>query len=68
VPRQPNIIRSTSLDLAIPEDLRIKLDLELFSEVEGRVPKGAYKNFICGLLTDYFRQKETDRAIANQEG
>jgi hypothetical protein len=46
------------MQLAIPEDLRAKLDLLLFSEVEGRVPFGAYSAFIMPLV-----QAEVDRQL-----
>lgn len=45
-------IRPTYLNLAIPEDLRALLDLHLFSPLEGRVPHGAYSEYICRLLRE----------------
>lgn len=54
--RRPNIIRPTRLNLALPEDIRAKLDLHLWSEAEMRVPHGAYQKFILGLLRDYFNR------------
>ena len=48
-----NILRSIYLNVGIPEDLRAKLDLHLFSSVEGRVPKGAYQKLISELLTKF---------------
>ena len=46
---------SVMLNLALPEPLAQKLELELFSELEGRIPTGAYKNFFSNLLTAHFR-------------
>lgn len=55
--RRPNILRPITLNTTLPEDLRAKLDLHLFSEVEGRVPKGAYQRLITELLNQYFNRK-----------
>jgi hypothetical protein len=52
--RPPSIIPSSRINLAIPEDLRMKLDILLFSEVEGRVPKGAYQEFFSTRIREFF--------------
>lgn len=54
MPRRPNLDRPTSLATSIPESLRGRLDLHLFSEVEGRVPHGAYQELILRLLREFF--------------
>ena len=54
MPRRPNITRGIRLELQIPEDLRVKLDLHLWSALEGRVPHSAYTKLIVQLLNDYF--------------
>lgn len=56
--RPVHIIRPTRLEISVPEDLRAKLDLMLFSPLEGRVPAGEYSRFINRLIKDYF-SKET---------
>lgn len=48
--RPRRTLRPTSLNLAIPEDIRAMLDLRLYSELEGRVPHGAYSAYICQLI------------------
>lgn len=53
-------IRPTILGVAIPEDLRQQLDDHLFSPAQGRVPKGAYTDLICGLLRQYFSNPTMD--------
>jgi hypothetical protein len=58
MPRKPNIIPSIRLGTTIPEDLRAKLDLYLFSEIEGRVPQGAYQRFICERIREFFNKLE----------
>lgn len=58
--RKPNLIRTVRLDLGLPEDLRAKLDLLLFSPVEGRVPLGAYQRFFIERLNEFFNRKEKE--------
>lgn len=55
--KPPKIIRPTKLTLALPEDIRAKLDLHLFSEVERRVPMGAYQRFFVERIQDFFGQR-----------
>lgn len=50
MPRPKRTIRPTYLNLAIPEDVRVLLDLRLYSELEGRVPHGAYSEYVCRLI------------------
>jgi hypothetical protein len=42
------------LHVKLDAPLRAQLDLFLYSELEGRVPKGAYKGLIEGLLREFF--------------
>ena len=52
MPRPRNPHPSVPLELAIPADLRARLDLYLYSEVEQRVPHGAYSAFILPLIRE----------------
>ena len=56
MPRPRKAIRPIYTQIAIPEDVRGRLDLHLFSPLEGRVPQGAYSNFIIPLI-----KRELDR-------
>lgn len=58
MPRPPNIIRPIHLKTSLPEDLRARLDLHLWSEVECRVPMGAYQKLIVQLLREYLDRVE----------
>jgi hypothetical protein len=49
-----HVIRPTLLHTALPEDVRAKLDVFLWSEVERRVPKGAYQRFILERIQEFF--------------
>ena len=57
MPRKPAVIRPVLLHTTIPEDIRAKLDLFLWSDVEGRVPKGAYQRFIVERIQEFFAWK-----------
>lgn len=52
--RPPKLERSTGLNLYLPERLRARLDLHLWSKSQGRVPAAAYQKFFTKLLTDFF--------------
>ncbi len=52
----PNVPKEISFDAA----LITRLDLILYSDVEGRVPKGAYQRFFNTLLAQYFEHKTLD--------
>ena len=54
MPRPRNSIETIFLNVGIRGDLKAKLDLLLWSELEGRVPHGAYKVFFEKLLESYF--------------
>lgn len=60
MPPRPKPIRPSHLHVMIPEDLRARLDLYLWSNLEGRVPKGAYQKFISERIIEFFSTiKET---------
>ena len=58
--RKPNINPSVSLNLALPLEIRTRLDLLLYSDVEQRVPKGAYMQFFIERIGDYFTTRRAD--------
>ena len=58
MPRNPNIIRPIKTTINLPEDIRTKLDVLLFSPVEGRVPHGAYSKFFVERINEYFLSLE----------
>lgn len=57
--RPPSPQATTAIEFAIPVALKAKLDLMLYSPATGRIPYGAYKEFFCGLLVQYFNEMET---------
>jgi len=60
--RPPAITPNSVLNLAVPAHLRKRLDEYLMSEVEGRVPKGAYMAFFAERLREYFTHHPLDLA------
>lgn len=54
VGRPPNVLRPCKLSVYLPEDLKAKLDLHLFSAVEGRIPHGAYSGFFADRVREFF--------------
>jgi hypothetical protein len=60
--RRPNLIPSIQLNVALPEDVHTQLTLHLFSELEGRVPLGAYQRFITERIREYFQHRRLDLA------
>ena len=58
MPRPKQTTPSIMKNIALPEPLAAKLELELFSELEGRIPTGAYKDFFTQLLVQYFLNKQ----------
>lgn len=58
--RRQNVLRPIKLHTSLPEDLWTKLTLHLYSEVEGRVPHGAYQRFICDRIREYFNEENPE--------
>lgn len=48
--RPPLIQRPVEKTVSLPQPLVTRIDLELFSPLEGRVPHGAWSKFIIRLL------------------
>lgn len=52
--------RPTKLTTSLPESVRGRLDIHLFSEAQGRVPKGAYQEFLEERINEFFAWKILD--------
>ena len=48
--RPKKAIRSVEKNISIPEDIVCKVDLMLWSELENRVPHGAWSRHITGII------------------
>lgn len=53
MPRTKNTIPTIEKTVSLPENIVAAIDLELFSEVQGKVPFGAWKGFLTRLVTEY---------------
>lgn len=60
--RRPNIDRPIAMTLKLPESIRARLDLHLFSELEGRVPQGRYQEFFLARIQEFFSWQRLDLA------
>jgi hypothetical protein len=60
--RHANIIPSKQLNLALPLPIFTRLNIQLYSELEGRVPHGAFSRFMIDLLQQRFSQHQIDLA------
>lgn len=60
MPKPPNLIPSKQLNVALPLPLLTQLNLELYSELEGRVPHGAYSRFLVELIRRHFAEQVID--------
>lgn len=61
MPRPARTDRPVSKHLHLPESLAGKVELLLFSELEGKVPHGAWQAFICRLIEEHFQRQERVR-------
>ena len=60
--RTPSLERSQSLHLKLKEDVLARVDVALYSELERRVPHGAYQKFFTSLVLKFFSDKKLDLA------
>ena len=68
MPRPKQTIPSAFRNIALPQPLADKIDVYLYSEVEGRVPVGAYKAFFANLASQYFESLATPCQHCNGTG
>lgn len=61
--RPKQVIRPIEMSVSIPEDLHCRLKLELFSEVEGRVPHGRISQLFTLLLRQHFAAMDRVQGI-----
>lgn len=62
MPRPANTIPSVKLSLMLPENLREALDNVLWSELEGKVPRGRYQEFFVARVNEFLRWHGLDLA------
>lgn len=52
MPRPPKTIRPVQKCISLPEDIVAAIDLELYSEIDGKVPFGAWQGLVERLLRE----------------
>ena len=62
--RPASINKPIEKKLSLDAELVAKVELALFSDLEGRVPYGAWSGLIEQLLREYFNRVERQRALA----
>lgn len=56
--RPKKTIRTVFKKISLPEDLAARVELECYSELEGKIPVGAQQEFFVRMLRDYFEKKD----------
>lgn len=62
MPRVKQVDRPVSWNLTLPTSLAARVGLELYSELEGKIPFAARQKFVIGLIEEYFRKKDAAAA------
>ena len=58
MPRPRAAVPGTSLHVVLPADLHARMELDLWSPAEQRIPFNAKGKLIARLLKDYYSQKD----------
>lgn len=66
MPRPKRIDRPVEKHVCLPTSLVAKVELELYSELESKVPFGAWQKFLVGLVEAHFAKQEKQTALAEQ--
>lgn len=51
--KPPRVIRPKEKSISLPEDVVARIDLELYSELEQKVPHGAWSRLVEKLLREH---------------
>lgn len=58
MPRPRKAVRPVEKSISLPEDLVVKVDLLLWSDLEGKVPMGAWAKYVEGLVAADLQRRE----------
>ena len=58
MPRPRKAIRPVEKNISLPEDLVARVDLELYSDLEGKVPFGAWQRYVERLIREDLAKRE----------
>lgn len=57
MPRPKKVDRPVEFKFYLPSSISMKLEIELFSEVEGKVPFGARNELIIRLISEWLQKR-----------
>ena len=57
MPRPKKVDRTQRIEVQIPASILTKVKLELYSELEGRVPFGSMSELTTELMTDWLKAR-----------
>jgi len=63
MPRPRKTDRPIEKNISLPTSTVARVELELFSELEGKVPFGAWQKFLVGLIDQHFSRLERQAAL-----
>lgn len=66
MPRVKSLQRRIAKNISLPEDIVVRMELELYSDVEERVPVGAQARLIEQLLREHFGKLDYKRKLQAQ--
>ena len=55
--RPRKVDRPVRFEICLPTTVRAALDLELYSEIEGRVPSGKYSELVTTLIREWLQAR-----------
>ena len=58
-------VRTIYKNIGLPEDLVSRMELELYSDLEEKIPFGAMQAFFTQLLRDYFSKQEVLKIVSD---
>jgi hypothetical protein len=62
MPRHPNLIPTQMLNVALPLPVYTQMCAYLHSDLERRIPQGAFSRFLSELIRQFFNEKHMDLA------
>jgi hypothetical protein len=68
MPRRKNLDTPIEKSISLPESLCTKIDVLLWSELEGRVPFGAWGTLIKSLLEQHLARVQQGASNASSKG
>lgn len=65
MPRPRKAIRPVEKNISLPQDLVTRVDLELYSDLEGKVPFGAWQRYVEALIRADLDRRAQGKEVSN---